>query len=398
MFKRSMRRCCLLIAAMALINGCWSSKEIEDLSMYAGLALDVGDPTPLEQELERKGATYDKKNQISATIQIVPAHSSSSNQGDSSTKGKVPEFLNTTETGDSLFEIMRTYSTRRERAVIGHHLKTIVVSNRLLQKRGIDSIMDFVLRDNDIRPSCVVFVTEGRALDTFAKNASGTVPAQQLRDFLRNRFRTNRIMEGVNLTRLDALMRTRQSFVLQNVVAAKGELELSGAGVIKGASGKWIGSLSQTDVESISWIRGDGGGGAIKTYDWRGEPIVYEIESMKSKQKAKITGDDISFHVEIKSEGRFIENWDIREDPSKSKYMEKAEQLFEERLNVMLREFMRKIQTQYKVEVAGFGESLRIQSPKTWKKVKDRWDEVFSEVPVTFDIDLHITDFGSSTK
>ncbi|WP_334076612.1 Ger(x)C family spore germination protein [Paenibacillus sanfengchensis] len=397
MCRRSIRLGFLSVALIALLSGCWSSKEIEDLSMYVGLALDVGEPTPLEQELERKGATYDKKNEITTTIQIVPAHSLGNNQ-DKSSKGKAPEFLNTTETGDSLFEIMRTYSIRRERAVIGHHLKTLVVSTRLLQKHGIDSIMDFVLRDNDIRPSCVVFLTEGRALDTFEKNTSGTVPAQQMRDFLQNRFRTNKIMKGVNLTSLNAMLSSRQSFVLQNVISANGELEFSGAGIIKGHSGKWIGALSQTDVESISWIQGNGQGGALKTYDWRGEPIVYEIESMKSKRKAKVKGDDISFHVEIKSEGRLIENWDIQENPSKQEFMDKVEELLEERLKVMLHELMGKMQSQYEVEVAGFGESLRIQSPKTWEKVKDRWDDVFTEVPVTFDIDLHITDFGSSTR
>lgn len=51
----------LLLFSLFLTQGCWSSKEIEDLSVYAGLALDVGERPELERNLEREGATYYKK-------------------------------------------------------------------------------------------------------------------------------------------------------------------------------------------------------------------------------------------------------------------------------------------------------------------------------------------------
>ncbi|MNZ82904.1 Spore germination protein B3 precursor [compost metagenome] len=150
-------------------------------------------------------------------------------------------------------------------------------------------------------------------------------------------------------------------------------------------------------MESISWIQGTGKGGTIKSYDWRNQPITYEIKSMKSKIKSKVRGDKISFHVSIESEGRLIENWDTEENPSQVPYLEAAEKIFEKRLTTMLEHLMHKMQEKYKVEVAGFGEHLRIHDHHTWKKVKDNWDDVFSQVPVTFDINLMITDYGAST-
>ncbi|MNC82227.1 Spore germination protein B3 precursor [compost metagenome] len=56
---------------------------------------------------------------------------------------------------------------------------------------------------------------------------------------------------------------------------------------------------------------------------------------------------------------------------------------------------MQKMQSDYKVDVAGFGDRLAVEEPQEWKKLKDHWDETFSRTPVTFDIKLKITDFGS---
>jgi spore germination protein len=386
----------LLFFSMFIIEGCWSSKEIEDLSVYVGLALDVGERDKVERILESKGANYDKKNTISATIQIVPIKSYE--RQEKSEEKKLLKYSNLQLTGDSLFEIMRQYSLRRDRPVIGHHLKVIVVSTKLAQQQRMDQLMDFVLRDNDIRSSCMVFFSKGLAGDTFITNQPEGVPAFRISAMVRNTYRTNKIMKDVNLTRLDGMIHSEQSFLLQNIVSTEGEIEFSGAGIVKGDTSKWIGNLDQENVESISWIQGKGRGGLIKGYDWRNEPITYEIKSMESKVTAQLKNETISFHVSIESKGRLIENWDTKENPSKETYLENAEKVFEERLRKMLENVMWKMQSKYKVDVAGFGKTLFNKYPQKWKMVKDNWDDVFSQAPVTFELKLNITDFGSSTE
>ncbi|MNI72763.1 Spore germination protein B3 precursor [compost metagenome] len=64
----------------------------------------------------------------------------------------------------------------------------------------------------------------------------------------------------------------------------------------------------------------------------------------------------------------------------------------------MMERLMRKLQEEYRADVAGFGEVLSIQNPYTWNKVKDKWDDTFSRSKVTFKYDLNITDFGSYTE
>jgi spore germination protein len=152
-------------------------------------------------------------------------------------------------------------------------------------------------------------------------------------------------------------------------------------------------------VESIGWIKGDVEGGAVKTYDKRNEAITYEIKSVKSKITTKVADDDdISFHVKIESKGRLIENWDDTIDPTETRNMKEVEQEFEKQVTRRIKSLMHKLQSEYKVDVAGFGEHLNIEKPQIWKKVKDDWDYKFSKIPVTFDIKLTITDLGSSAE
>ncbi|MGN7759875.1 Ger(x)C family spore germination protein [Paenibacillus sp. 22594] len=390
----------VLLAVTLLItqSGCWSSKEIEDLSLYTGVALDTGEQPSTEQALEDEGGDYFKNNKLTATLQIVPKKSSGG-ASKSSDSGNKPQYINVSETGDSVLEIFRQFSNRLDRPIIGHHLKVIIVSTQLVEQHKIEQLMDFMLRDNDIRPSCFIFLSTGRASDTFVLKDKEDVPSFHLREMVRNRFRTSKVMRAVNLSTLDALMHSKQSFVLQNIIEAKGDIELSGAGIIKGETGKWIGSLGQDDLRSINWIKGDVKGGTIKTYNNNHETITYEVKSAKSKITSKITGDNkVSFHVNIESDGRFIENWDPEQRSTKVDSLKEREEFFEKRLSSMLNHLMQQMQSTYKVEVAGFGERLSIEHPKVWKKLKDHWDETFSKVPVTFSIKFTITDYGSFNK
>ena len=54
------------------------------------------------------------------------------------------------------------------------------------------------------------------------------------------------------------------------------------------------------------------------------------------------------------------------------------------------------MQKEYKVDVAGFGNQLRIKRPRVWMRVKDNWDQTFSEVPINYDVKLMIKDYGTS--
>lgn len=297
-----------------------------------------------------------------------------------------------------MLEIFRQYSILRERPIIGHHLKVIVISSELLKQQKINQLLDFVLRDNDIRPSTMVFLSQGRAADTMVSKQKNEIPAFHIRDMLRNQKRTSKVLDPVILSKMDALMASKRSFALQNLVTANDEVEFSGAGVIKGDTGNWVGTLNQEDTECLTWLSNGGQSGVIKTYDWSNEPVTYELKSMKSKITSKVDGDNLSFDVNIKTEGRLIETWNVEEYPAATHLPQKAEKLFKKRLEQMMQSLLHKLQSDYKADAAGFSNRLSIQEPALWRKLEDHWDEEFSRTPIHVTVDLKITDFGSFTQ
>lgn len=387
-----------LLLSLMTLTGCWSSKEIEDLSLYLGMAIDKGDLTSVEKGLENKGGAYDKKNVMTITVQVIPTKTGKGESGKGKGGGeRSSKYYNVTETGDSVLQIFNQFGTKRDRPLIGHHLKAIVISDALLKDFKIEQLMELPSRDNDIRPSCIVFISDGEAKKTFeVGEVPGDIPAFHLRSMIRNRSHSNKILPEVTLSRLDGMIHSHRSFILQNIITAEGRLQLSGAGIIKGSTGKWIGKFNQDDVEAIGWIKGNGLGGTLKYYANDTEPVIYEIMTMKSNIQSIVDGDSISFHVRIESEGQILENWDTSMQRADESYKEEMRLHFEEALQKKLDNFMEKMQKRYKVETAGFGEQLRIQHPKLWKRINSQWDEIFSDIPVKFEIKLNIKDYGSS--
>lgn len=383
---------------LVFTSGCWSSKEIEDLSVYVGVGLDLAEETKFEKSINAQGGHYPKNNNFTATVQIVPRIGPKQDSQKSAGASEGQSFLNERLTGDSLFQIFRQFALRRDRPLIGHHLKVIVVSHELSKIYSLEQLLDFILRDNDIRPSSLVLVSHGTALEALSSNEPGEIPAFYLKGVVSNAYRSNKILPPVSLAKLDGKMQSGSSFLLQNVITAEGEHKFSGAGIYKGKTKKWVGSLNQIELEGLSWITGDAQAGAVKSYAKpQGHTVTYEIKSTKTKITPKVQGDDIFFHVKIESEGQLMEDWSSPEIPSTDKYIKKLEGQFADTIKEQVQQVMNRMQNTYRVEVAGFGEQLRIKYPKVWKKVKKDWDETFSQIPVTYDVKVNIKDAGSST-
>jgi spore germination protein len=193
-------------------------------------------------------------------------------------------------------------------------------------------------------------------------------------------------------------MQSGSSFLLQNVISTNGEVKFSGAAVITGKTKKLLGFLNEEELDGLTWITGKGKGGLVKNFDKEtNQPIIYEVKSMKSKITPHINGNNISFDVKIESEGRLSENWVVSGENSGKIFLKRAEKAAEEEVNRLVNNVGEKMQKDYQVDVAGFGNRLRIEHPKVWEKVKKDWDQTFSEVSIEYNVKLTIIDYGASS-
>ena len=91
---------------------------------------------------------------------------------------------------------------------------------------------------------------------------------------------------------------------------------------------------------------------------------------MKSKIIPHVNGNNISFDIKIESEGRIAEHWVVSEKSIDTDFLKRVEKAVEEEVERLIENVLDKIQHEYKTDVAGFGNQLRIRYPRIWKTTK----------------------------
>ncbi|WP_243525114.1 Ger(x)C family spore germination protein [Bacillus pseudomycoides] len=396
--NRSVNNVRLLLALSSVLlllalTGCWSSHEIEEQGFAVGLAFDKGKETKVEKEIEEHGGGYRKRNLITSTYQFVKSELSGKGKGGG---GQQKAYTNISETGDSLHQSIREVALRRPRPIIFHHTKVIVVSANLARTYSLKELLDIYIRDNEMRPSCLVLISKGRASETLKSREAGEIPAFLLIGIGDNQYRSSRILPPVPLAKLPGKIESGSSFLLPNVISVNGEVKFAGAAVIKGKTKKLRGFLNENELEGLTWITGKGKSGLVKSFDEKtGKPILYEVKSMKSKIQPHVKGNNISFDVNIQSEGRLSENWVASGEPFENKFLKSVEKSTKQEVNRLVKHTLKKIQKEYQVDVAGFGNRLKIEYPKVWKKVEKDWDKTFSKIPIKYNVKITIQDYGT---
>ena len=359
------------------------------------MAFDKAKQSSIEKKLNEQGGGYSKKDLITATYQFITPQVASSTTKQSGPQQK--SYVNVSETGDSFHQMVRELSLRSEQPVTAHHLKVVVIGEDLARSYRLEQLLNQNFRESEVRPSCLVLISKGRASDTLETKKAGEIPAFRLAGIVENAYRTTRILPPMSHIKLESKIESGSSFLLQNVLSADGEIKFAGAAIINGKTNKMTGFLNEEELDGVTWITGKGKGGLVKSFDKEtGQLIVYEIESMKSSIVPRVKGNNISFDVHIESVGRLSENWVVSGNTFKNQFLKKAEKSSEKKVKHLVRNVLEKMQKEYQVDVAGFGNRLRIKHPKVWKRVKKNWDQTFSETPINYDVKLIINDYGTS--
>ncbi|WP_155591816.1 Ger(x)C family spore germination protein [Lysinibacillus cavernae] len=383
----------LLILVSLPLTGCWSSKEIEDLGLIVGTSLDLetGDVSSEEQQ----DARYANRDLLTITNQLITSETTVSG----TKEGSLPEkaYKNVSETSDAVLPTLRNMLLKIDKRSFAEHSKVIIIGEELASTINLKQSLDFFLRELEIRPSGLLLIAQNRASQALETNEPTKIPAFQLVEMMEGHERTTKILPPMTIAKLEGKLYSNSSFLLQNVTAEDGEVKFAGAAVIDGKTKKLRGFLNEGDLEGNAWITGDGKGGLVKGFDEQsGSPIVYEIISMKSKIVPHVDGDQISFTVKIQSEGRIAEHWVLLDKASDNRFLKKAEKVFEKEIERLVKNTLEKTQHEFQTDVSGFGTKLRIHYPKVWQKIKKDWDQTFSEVPITCEVDVTIKDYGTS--
>ncbi|NQX62375.1 Ger(x)C family spore germination protein [Paenibacillus qinlingensis] len=122
--------------------------------------------------------------------------------------------------------------------------------------------------------------------------------------------------------------------------------------------------------------------------------LSVRVTTLKAKKRVKVSPDQQPhFIVEITATGRIMDNR-TKLDPSDPAIMEKLDASFQEQLTQCYQKLFHTLQTTYKTDNVGLGQSVYRKYPKLWKKIEKDWETIFPEVDVQFKVDANIYQIG----
>lgn len=377
--------CCISIFFTA---GCWDRIDIEDTGLVVGIGVD-----------DHEHSTNGRVTPAFTLQFVVSKVLAAGAQGGGGTQEK--PFRNLTVDERSLFKGGRTAATVTSRSPNYAHLKVLIVGKEAAQSINLLQLLNFFLRDHEMRRTVHILISEEKASEILdIKGVQDPIPAIKISKITENmETKTAQMPPKLALGDFSEKMSANSSVMVQKIQKSKDEVQIIGAAVINGKTKKMIGELDRDETFGLNCIAGEATAGAVPAVDEETDEIItYEIDSLKSSIKPKVNGGDISYTVNINTEGRLSEDWIPNSNAFNEKFIRNAEKQFEREFKRLMEAGLTKTQEDLKVDVAGFGESLRIHKPKVWKKVKNDWEERFSEAAIDINVKVKIRQFQTQGR
>ncbi|GGB61550.1 Ger(x)C family spore germination protein [Fictibacillus barbaricus] len=355
-----------------LLTGCWSYISIEDVNFVAGAAIDA-----------------EKEGKIRSTLQYIIPQTGGGGQSMGSTTQQA--YINVKETGEALEPIGWETTLKREGSIFGAHEKIVVIGDKLARKTNLEQLVDLYYRDIDIRGSTLVFVSKGKASSTLESKEPNVIPSFRISEIANQQLST-RMIKPTTLIQVLGYMESDSSFVVQRLSSENGDTQLDGAAVFKGKTKKLIGFFTKKEVEGLNLITGDSKSGSIRAKTK--QPVYYQIEGLKSKIIPHVKSGQISFQVQVNTDGRIAEDWKTPLNLFENSDLKKVEKDIQQQIEKSISHTLDKMQNDLGVDAGGFGNQLRIQHPRLWESVKKDWDSQFRTVPITTKVEVKISDYG----
>lgn len=370
----------LLLSMTVLVTGCWDRKELNDLGIMMGLAIDQAG------------------KDIKVTAQIVIPSSMGSNTGKSS-GSPVTHFHASAPT---LFEAIQKLTLSNPRNIFMSHIRVLIFSEKYAAEVGIGDVLEALMRDPGVRPDYYVMIARKASAESILSTLTSLerIPADKLFSALEVSAKTwaptttvtaDRLFEemlssGISpvVTGVELRGNRKAAPTEQNVNRSEAEAQLYYTGLSVFKKDKLIGWLTEAESKGYNYIRNnvdstvghldcdDDGKIALRTlrnqtkikasFDKEGKPVI----------NVHVQTVNVIASVECKTK---IANLDIIKNLEKE-----AEDVFQKLLEDTYRSIIRK----YKVDVFGFGQEIDRTNHKWWLAHQEGWTDYLPKLKVNF--------------
>lgn len=358
-----------------LLHGCLGAREINDLEIVVGMAVDKGiDP-----------------ESIILTAQIVKPAEMGKSSGDSGGGGDKKAFWNVSYTGESIFEAARQITHKTGNRLFLPHDQVIIFGNDIAAE-SIQKYIDYFLRTNTIRPGTLVLVAEGRASDILDVGAEKEkLPAINAANLVKHYGYTSQLYK-INLNDFAERLLSSTTCPIAPLIKVTSDnknkdVAVSGMAVFN--KGKMVGILNEDESRGLLWVLDKVKSGVINIPSPEGQgKAIFEIVDAKSKVTPVISGSKIFINIKVKqktilSEQSTTENLGT---------VQGFEVLQKSQAEVIRQEIMAAYNKSKELnsDIFGFGDMLHKKYSKEWQGLKDKWNDIYPTIELNIDVQTKI--------
>ncbi|MBP3039689.1 Ger(x)C family spore germination protein [Bacillaceae bacterium Marseille-Q3522] len=375
----------IIISSCLLLTGCWDRKEVNDIGLVLGVAIDKSED-----------------NQIELTLQIlIPRTAGSGQQGASGGGGsQSPMFSVKSVIGENIADAASKLEGKYSRTIFWGHCTMYIIGEELAKEEGIRKQLDFLLRHPEPRGRAYLYISKGKAANFLEKPPSlEPYTGEGLRKLSEKHIGIDTTLKDVSQM-LSSDAKAGQMPFMNTQPEKEGEegkqvITITETAILK--NDKMVGYVDEYTTRGLLWLRNEGEVKAItvkldKDQSVSIDPIRQSIKLVPAIEngKWKITG-------KISLDGNAIQN-EATFDMMDPEIIKKVEKEAEKRIKQRINQTLNQIQKEMKVDVFGFAETFHRRFPRQWENVKNHWDDIFPEVEVTLDVNVKIRRSGLSTS
>lgn len=363
----------IAVLLLLLFCGCWNYTEVDQQANVSGIAIDKGQ----------------NGNKYLLTAEIMSMETSG---GKSGVKTELVE-----SEGNTLFETIRKSAAISSKKLYFGHCKILIISKNMAENEMIP-ILDTIMRDAELRLTVEIIISKtGTAKELLTKKPiMNPILAYEMDDTLETNqkilFESSKtqVYQFVNTLGTDGICPIAPAFETVNTTKNDSTCKLSGVAVFN--KEKLVGFLNGDDVKSVLLATNKIKNAALSVKINEQKDIFLSAEIFESKAKI----------VPEKKDGELIINIEIQPvvivsefDTNTKITFQEFEKLFNAQLEQRITEVIRKVQKEFKVDIFGFGSTMRQKKTKLWEEYGTNWDKRFETVK--FNVKSKVKIRGSGT-
>lgn len=351
----------ILLMNSILTTGCWNYREIDELSIVAGVAIDKGED-----------------NAFQMTVEIIQISSGRDIK-------KTSKIL--TVEGKTVFDAARNLISLSGKKLYWSHAKVIILSEKIASE-GIVKAIEWYNRDAETREEVKLLISEeasAKEILTY-QGASEDIKSFVLAATIEQQKSLSKAPQ-TDILKFDIESKTKMiSTVIPvvNLKKADGKLapQVMGTAIIK--NDKLVGFLNEEETKDLIFIRNEVKGGILVEEMQTGSDLTLvslEIFNNKTKVTPVADNNDIKINLDIEtivSIGEIGGKVNFIDDEGRAELERSTENSLKKRIELLIS----KVQSEYDADIFGFGQKLRENKIKVWKSVANNWEEVFQNLRV----------------